>query len=212
MAKGKSAQDKRDIILDIFHTSKEPYQLKEIEKIATRKGVTSMTVQPILQTLIDDDLVKQDKIGTSNWFWSFPSEHAQKIEMRLEQLKQEIDTIEKVTEKTLLDIESEKETNKENDKENSVEERKNAELSLDEAKEENAKLLKELEKFADDNPEFNEQVTKGVKVAQVAADRWTDNLFLVKSWADKKFGDTEATKSLFKKEGIDLNSLDYPGA
>ena len=106
----------------------------------------------------------------------------------------------------------EKETNKENDKENSVEERKNAELSLDEAKEENAKLLKELEKFADDNPEFNEQVTKGVKVAQVAADRWTDNLFLVKSWADKKFGDTEATKSLFKKEGIDLNSLDYPGA
>lgn len=31
------------------------------------------------QALVDDDLVHQDKIGTSNFFWAFPSEAAVKV-------------------------------------------------------------------------------------------------------------------------------------
>jgi len=32
-----------------------------------------------LQSLVDDDLVHQEKIGISNYFWSFPSEAAVKL-------------------------------------------------------------------------------------------------------------------------------------
>jgi Fe2+ or Zn2+ uptake regulation protein len=71
MAKGKSVADKRAIILGIFHEKKEPFLLKEIEKLASKKGVVLQSVQEILKTLTDDDLVKTDKIGTTNWFWSF---------------------------------------------------------------------------------------------------------------------------------------------
>ena len=35
---------------------------------------------PPLQTLVDDDLVRQEKIGVSNFFWSFPSEAAVKLD------------------------------------------------------------------------------------------------------------------------------------
>ena len=32
-----------------------------------------MSVKEILQSLVDDDLVDSDRIGTSNYFWAFPS-------------------------------------------------------------------------------------------------------------------------------------------
>lgn len=32
-----------------------------------------------MQALVDDDLVHQDKIGISNFFWAFPSEAAVRV-------------------------------------------------------------------------------------------------------------------------------------
>ena len=207
MAKGKS--DKRAIILGIFHEKKEPFLLKEIEKLASKKGVVLQSVQEILKTLTDDDLVKTDKIGTTNWFWSFPSEHATKLEQKKNQCDAELKALEKQLKKIEEDIENEKTTNKENDASSSAQDRKNAEMALQAAKDENAKLLKELAKLEESNPELQEQVAKGVDAMRGAADRWTDNLFLVKSWVDKKMGDKEQTKAFFKQQGVDLNTLDY---
>ncbi|CAH1441535.1 unnamed protein product [Lactuca virosa] len=39
--------------------------LKELEKLGLRKGVISQSVKDVVQTLVDDDLVSKDKIGTS---------------------------------------------------------------------------------------------------------------------------------------------------
>lgn len=35
--------------------------------------IVSQTVKDVLQGLIDDNLVDQDKIGASNIYWAFPS-------------------------------------------------------------------------------------------------------------------------------------------
>ena len=32
-----------------------------------------MSVKEILQSLVDDDMVDSERIGTSNYFWAFPS-------------------------------------------------------------------------------------------------------------------------------------------
>ena len=32
-----------------------------------------MTVKDVLQSLVDDGMVDQEKVGTSNYFWAFPS-------------------------------------------------------------------------------------------------------------------------------------------
>ena len=40
-------------------------QLKEVERLGPRKGVISQSVKDVLQSLVDDDLVCRDKIGTS---------------------------------------------------------------------------------------------------------------------------------------------------
>ena len=32
-----------------------------------------MSVKEVLQSLVDDNLVDSERIGTSNYFWSYPS-------------------------------------------------------------------------------------------------------------------------------------------
>lgn len=41
------------------------FQLKELEKLGPKKGIISQTVKDVVQSLVDDDLVSKDKIGTS---------------------------------------------------------------------------------------------------------------------------------------------------
>ena len=35
--------------------------------------LASMSVKDVLQSLVDDNIVDSERIGTSNYFWAFPS-------------------------------------------------------------------------------------------------------------------------------------------
>ncbi|XP_028519506.1 meiotic nuclear division protein 1 homolog [Exaiptasia diaphana] len=72
--KGLSFEEKRHRLQQLFFEKKDFFQLKELEKIAPKeKGITSMSVKEVLQSLVDDNLVDTEKIGTSVYFWSYPS-------------------------------------------------------------------------------------------------------------------------------------------
>ncbi|XP_021990520.1 meiotic nuclear division protein 1 homolog isoform X3 [Helianthus annuus] len=71
--RGLSLEEKREKMLQIFYDSQDFYLLKELEKLGPRKGVISQSVKDVVQSLVDDDLVSKDKIGTSVYFWSLPS-------------------------------------------------------------------------------------------------------------------------------------------
>lgn len=43
--KGLSADEKRSTILKIYHDTKEPFNLKEIETLASKQGVVMQTVR-----------------------------------------------------------------------------------------------------------------------------------------------------------------------
>jgi len=71
--KGLSADDKRKVILGVYQDKKDVFNLKEIEAIASKLGVVQQTIKEYNQSLVDDGLVLSDKIGSANFFWSFPS-------------------------------------------------------------------------------------------------------------------------------------------
>ncbi|XP_021823167.1 meiotic nuclear division protein 1 homolog [Prunus avium] len=52
-------------MLQIFYDSQDFFLLKELEKSGPKKGVISQSVKDVIQSLVDDDLVFKDKIGTS---------------------------------------------------------------------------------------------------------------------------------------------------
>ena len=50
------------------------------------------------------------------------------------------------------------------------------------------KLSKELERYKECDPEVLEKMMEETKMSHEAANRWTDNIFSIKSWCTKKFG------------------------
>ena len=90
--RGMSLEDKRSTILNIFHETKEVYLLKDMEKHASKRGVVLQSVKDVLQSLVDDDLVHGEKIGVSNYFWSFPSEAAVKLDTEITKLQSKLST------------------------------------------------------------------------------------------------------------------------
>ena len=87
--RGLSLEEKRERMIEIFYEKKEVFQLKDLEKIAPKeKGITAQTVKEVLQSLVDDGKIDSDKIGTSVYFWAFPSKAFNKKKQKLETLKQ----------------------------------------------------------------------------------------------------------------------------
>lgn len=66
-----SRAEKRARLLEIFHETQSFYQLKDLEQLAKEKGLNVKQVKEILQSLVDDEQVDSDRIGPSNFYWSF---------------------------------------------------------------------------------------------------------------------------------------------
>lgn len=101
-----SLEEKRKRLNDLFLERKEFFQLKELETIAPKtKGIVVQTVKEVLQGLVDDRLVQCEKIGTSNYYWSFPSVSLHTRKMQAETLQEEIDKLERTREELGVQIE-----------------------------------------------------------------------------------------------------------
>ena len=42
-----------------------------------------MSVKEVVQSLVDDDMVDSERIGTSTYFWAFPSKASMKVNYKL---------------------------------------------------------------------------------------------------------------------------------
>ena len=71
--KGVSFEEKRTRLLSIFTTDPTFYHIKEIEKLGAKKGIHPMIIKDVLDSLIGDNLVDQEKVGASNYYLALPS-------------------------------------------------------------------------------------------------------------------------------------------
>uniref|UniRef100_A0A146P497 Meiotic nuclear division protein 1 homolog n=1 Tax=Fundulus heteroclitus TaxID=8078 RepID=A0A146P497_FUNHE len=198
--KGLSLEEKRTRMMEIFFDSKDVFQLKDIEKIAPKsKGIAPMTVKEVLQSLVDDNMVDCERVGTSNYYWAFPSKalHARKhkleeLQKQVSDAKQRKTTLNKAVEKAKVGREDTKE-------------RSSLLKELQSLRDERMQLQAELEKYRECDPEVIEQIRKSNVVAKEAVSRWTDNVFAIKSWTKKKFSfdDSRINKAFGIPEDFD---------
>jgi len=181
--RGLSLDEKRQRMLEIFHERKTFFQLKEIEKIAPKeKGITPMSVKDVLQSLVDDNLVDQERIGTSNYFWSYPSKVINTKRQRVSAFQEQVDNCQ-----TKI-CENDKKLNQVKVGKEESDQRTELLSQYEKFEEENSKLISVLEQYKECDPEVIEEMKEQGKTALEAANRWTDNVFAVKSWCTKKFG------------------------
>jgi len=153
-----------------------------------------MSVKEVLQSLVDDNLVDTDKIGTSIYFWAYPSKALHTRQQKLQQLTEQIHECEKKiasTTKLLKQANSGREQS--GDRDAILQELMQKEKLCKEQEQ-------ELERYRECDPEVLENMQKETVMAKEGANRWTDNVFTIKSWCVRKFGLEE--KMIDKNFGI----------
>nr|CAB3265610.1 meiotic nuclear division protein 1 homolog [Phallusia mammillata] len=180
--RGLSLEEKRKRMLDIFFEKKEFFHLKELEKIAPKeKGITPMSVKDVVQSLVDDGMVNCEKVGSSSYYWAFPS---QAFNVRLNKRKNLEEQIDQNKEKRLKTDEMKK--NSLADRKPTAEREKLLAM-VAKLQDKKNQLQTEISKYDDCNPDVMNRLIAETTMSKDAANRWTDNLFTLKSWLKRKF-------------------------
>lgn len=182
MSKRKlTVDDKKSALLDYFHETREVFQLKELEKSAPRTtGIAQQGIKDILQKLLDDGLVDTCKIGSSVFYWSYPGRAKNEKMGKLEAFQKQLNDLEGQIEICNQELKARAMV---------VQNPETIEMEqkIEQLKVRHRNLLEELGDYDEnDSPESWEKMRDDAKNLHDAANRWTDNVFSIKSWCKKK--------------------------
>eukprot|EP00866_Antonospora_locustae_P001989 jgi/Antlo1/1989/2209 len=180
MVRGVPEDEKRRRILEIFSETKDFFMLKEVEKMAYKKGVPLMAVKDVLQGLIDDDLVRLEKIGTSNYYWAFPSQKQVNRNNVLEKLNAERESTNKKVEELRVRLEAEQMARADGERTGLI-------SRYEDLKKERDELFSALEKYNGCDPAIYEEKKIRVAALKTEVNKITDDLFTVQSYVCNKF-------------------------
>ena len=168
--------------------------------LAPLAPAVTQTIKDVLQSLVDDNMVTLEKIGAKNFYYAFPSTTYRALMNKSESLAKELEGDRERTERALAEVaalEAERED---------TEERRAAEERLAALAEEEAAIHAQLKIHADKDPAVVEELMDKVLTCKQAADRWTDNVWALKSFCVTKCN-TEP-KAFDRLVGI-TDSFDY---
>jgi len=187
-------------MLELFHQKKDVFVLRELEKMGPKeKGIVMQSVKDVVQSLVSDDLVSTDKIGSSTYFWSFPSTA---INTKMQRKK---DLMQKMKDLSRKSLELDSELKKVEMSADEMEARDMALKELHSLENKRNELKARLEALKDCDPQQTLQLKSDCEVSKEAVNRWTDNVFQVKSWCKQKFSieDSELNKQFNIPEDFD---------
>ncbi|KAL0558460.1 hypothetical protein IC582_003033 [Cucumis melo] len=177
--------------------------LKELEKLGPRKGVISQSVKDVVQSLVDDDLVSKEKIGTSVYFWSLPSCAGNQLRNVYRKLESDLQN----SKNRLEELTEQCKQLKKGREESEEREEALAELKAIELK--HKELKDEVLQYADNDPAAFEAMKNAIDDARAAANRWTDNIFTLRQWCSNNFPQAkEQLENLYKEVGM-TEDFDY---
>lgn len=193
-------EEKCKKVLELFTESEDVYQLKEIEKMAPRKGVISQSVKECMTQLVADNLLETDKIGSSTYFWSFSRKLVTEKRRKVNHTKQQVLDLHKKRHQLRKTIKSSSVSQEERDKCAKYAKR------IAKKKEKIQQLKSEIDKFKDCDPDQADQLKQQCDMAVESSERWTTNVFTIRSWVMKKCG---VSQSDFDKQFGIPDDFDY---
>lgn len=204
--KGVSADEKKQRMLSMFHGSRAVFAMKDVEREAGRLGIISNAVKDVLKELVCDDLVREDKVGVSTYYWSFPGEAGSKKRGELASLRQQTAVLRKQVEQfKAQQADQAKQKAQETGGRDETAEIASVTSSIEALKQDEARLDGQLKAAEMAGVLDLRQRIRDVPALKEAANRWTDNLFEVRKKCIELF--QMDAKTVDKEFGID--GLDY---
>ena len=161
--------------------------------------VLYIAVKDVNQSLVDDNLISSDKIGAGNFYWCFPSKTYTDLNAKKTVLTEMSVNITTSINGKKLQLQEIKLSRNANNRDDLIQQ-------LNELKSRNIQLDYKLEALKHNDPVEIKKIENEAKLAKLSSDRWTDNIFSIKSYMMKKKG--LAGKEMNTYLGIDEN-FDY---
>ena len=172
-----------------------------MEVQASKAGVVLQTVKDMNQSLVDDSIVYMDKIGSANFFWSFPSKALQDKKNAHEMLTLQLAKSREASIDLQRRIDEHRASRNAPGREGKI-----AQLTSLQTREK--ELDTTLEQGKANDPEEVNRVLKLADENMDHANRWTDNIWAMKKFLTKKKGMSgkEADKLLKLSDDFDYVS------
>ena len=178
--------------ISIYHKTQQVYTEKEIIALATKAGVNSNSIPDVHQSLIDDGLVEKEKIGGSNYCWSFKAKKDRMAQKAHEQTLKQIEDLKPKVEEAaakLADAKRGREEIEGDGEDGNKEETRASKLArLSDLQKKRQTVEAELEQLKQNDPAALADLEKEYNFVKEAANRWTDNIFQCKTYLIKKRG------------------------
>jgi hypothetical protein len=178
--KGLSMEEKKARMLDQFKKKKEPFHYTEVEQFSLKAGISFGSIKEVLENVLADFLISSEKIGTSIYYWCFPSDPLKNVESQLStQINKNKDLINQIDslEKQIEIANSNREENEERD----IIFKKYKELE---------KENKEKKEEVDNLNEYGIGVIKRIEKEGLALKNeinyYIDSIFVIKKWIKEK--------------------------
>lgn len=154
-------------------------------------SINGMQVKEYVQTLVDDNKIRVEKIGSMNWYWSFSSDERRRHENAMEKLFKDVER----ARRTVQELESEVEQktaalqpNGAMDDESREKERaeRKALMTRKQSLSEEVKKLKEQEDVQHASGVAGIETKKHeIQVYKEMAAMWTDNIYILEQYLMK---------------------------
>lgn len=164
------------------------------------------SIKDVLTSLVDDGMVESEKIGTSVYFWSLPSKALKKKNEQVRLIEDELKAEREKNTRYTTSVErlrAEAESSASQDLEAKRDELEN---EIERMVVERKRLQRELDAHKENDPEAYAKMRDSTNIAKKAANRWIENVFLVKSWLKNKF---RVEESIIEQQFGIPSDLDY---
>lgn len=196
--KGLSFEEKRKRMSDIFKDDPSFFHLKDIEKLGTKRGIIYQSIKDVLDSLVNDNLVETDKIGSSSFYWALPSKIYQVKKNLLDKNKEQIENLKLENENLKQKIKEAKTVRKATD------ERSRKLEELDELTKNKSELEKKLNQYKKNDPERFKILQNDTKQLINLNDLWKDNIYSVDQWIRSKNPDVNLKEMFPDLEPLNL--------
>ncbi|KAK9458647.1 meiotic nuclear division protein 1 [Lipomyces oligophaga] len=172
--KGVSAAEKNARLLAFFEESASFFGIKDIEKQGSKAtGISSMVIKDVLQGLIDEGLIRCEKIGSGNYYWRFPSDVKRNQDRERKLIMDKVKELRQF-EKSLDEIIQQSARSREDTAERRqlIESVRNKESEL-------SALTEEIKSLNFIDPDLLLEKQAILATMKSAVNRWTDNIFAV---------------------------------
>jgi len=180
--KGTSLEEKKQKLLAYMLASGTVFTNKTIESAGKPTGISTMIIKDVLGELLNDDLVDSDKIGSSTYYWAFPSKASQKAQADSERLSLEVKELEERLKKAQEEVSRLQVGREDTDERRTLlERRKKLKASI-------ARQEETLAGIQRNDPERAEAIRQATTTAVTQANLWTDNLYAIQKHLVDKLG------------------------